>query len=178
MAGCFKELKMNKLKVCEMILIWTLILSGCAPGMPIGANEVLPLTSQQLTTGVYSVFSGAQPIAWMFQHASGLRILVWPGATNGAQTLINVACIEQCPTGWEHFVVSNGFAMTGQRASDFVAYLKSSGWQQLPPVLASVAAKGQTVADWMSMVSQSLSGFFIVVPVTPGMMPTESGVQL
>jgi hypothetical protein len=158
----------------SVLLLATLLLQGCAPGMPIGANEILPLTSQQLTTGVYAVFSGQQPIAWMFRHTSGLRILMWPGATNGATTLINVACIETCPNGWEHFVVSNGFTMTGVRASDFAAYLKQSGWQQMAPVLASVAAKGQSVSQWMSLMSQSLTGFFLIIPITPDTLPAEA----
>jgi hypothetical protein len=162
----------------EMLWMWLVALSvalaGCSSGMPIGPNEVLPLSQQQLTTGVYSVFSGAQKTAWMFQHSSGLRILLWPGATTEAQTLINVACIETCPSGWEHFVINNGFAMTGQRASEFAAYLKQSGWQQMAPVLASVASKGQSVTEWMQLMSQSLSGFLIVLPVAPGTMPDEA----
>lgn len=165
---------MNASKRREIVLMWavaiTLLLQGCA-GMPIGNTELLPMTQQQVVTGVYSVLSGEQPIAFVFQHTSGLRILLWPGATNGDTTLWNMVCIRMCQPGWWH-TVGDGLSMTGVRASAFADYLQAGGWQRLTPVVASVAAKGQSVNQWLNVVANSLSGFLIVLPVAP--IPAEA----
>jgi hypothetical protein len=159
----------------ETIVQATLILlvfnlSGCA-GMPMPTSGFQPLTQQQLVTGVYSALSGSQPVAFLFQHSSGLRIVMWPGATTDAETLINVACIDNCIPGWEHYVVSNGFAMTGKRASEFAAYLRAGGWHQVP--LAAASAGYSSVKSWLDLMASNLTGFFIVVPVIMPVQPTE-----
>jgi len=151
----------------EILLVFTLF--GCS-GIPMPASGYQPMTQSQIVAGVYAVFSGQQPIAWLFNApGSNLRILFWPGATNGAEQLINMVCIQQCGPGWER--IGAGYAMTGQRASDFAAYLKAGGWQQLSPTLVSVAARGQSVSQWLGEMSGVLSGFFIVVPIIPAMLP-------
>jgi hypothetical protein len=162
--------------ICKLLKQLTLIvivfnLVSCS-GIPVGPNELLPMTQTQVVTGVYSVLSGEQPISFVFQHASGLRILLWPGATNGETTLWNLVCIRMCNPGWWR-TVGDGMSMTGARASAFADYLQAGGWQRLTPVVASVAAKGQSVSQWMDLVANSLSGFFIVIPVIPAMIPEE-----
>jgi hypothetical protein len=138
-----KKDEMNRYKVCEMILIWALLLGGCAPGMPIGSAELLPLSQQQVVTGAYRIYTGQQPIYWEFVNASGLRILFWPGATTGRETLINMICLESCAAGWERIV--SGYAMTATRASGFAAHLRNSPfWQEVTaaaPVAVSWAAR-------------------------------------
>jgi hypothetical protein len=153
----------------SIALLFTL-LNSCS-GMPIGDAEILPMSSQQVVSGVYEVFSGQQKISFMFQHTSGLRIIFWPGASNGSQVLWNIVCLEQCPPNWEHFVVSNGFSATWQRASEFAAYLRAGGWHQVP--LAAASAGYSSVKSWLDLMASSLTGFFIVVPVIMPVQPTE-----
>jgi hypothetical protein len=162
---------MNRYKVCEMILIWALIPSGCA-GMPVGANEILPMTQQQIATGVYNIANGGQPIYFVLRHTSGLRVLLWPGAQSNGQTLWNAVCVQVCQAGWQNQViaVSKGFSMTGKRASEFAAYLRAGGWHQVP--IAAASAGYSSVKSWLDLMASSLTGFFLVIPA--GVVPPQA----
>ena len=107
--------------------------------------------------------------------SSDLRVLFWPGAVNGGERLINMVCLQSCAPGWER--IGAGFAMTGQRASDFAAYLKAGGWRSLPPTFASLGARAASVSAWLEECSGMLSGFFIVIPVAPEMLPEKQEVR-
>lgn len=156
------------LKQLTLIMIVVNLMS-CASGMPIGPQEILPMTQQQVVTGVASVFNGSQPIAFMFERASGLRVLFWPGATDGATTLWNFVCLQNCAPGWQS--IGNGFAMTGARASEFAQYLQDGGWQQVAPVTAGVTAEGMTLHQWLQFAGSTLTGFMIVIPA--GIVPPQ-----
>lgn len=153
---------MNRYKILEFVML-VLLLQSCA-GMPIGNNELLPMTQQQVVTGVVNVFTGNQSIYFSFQHTSGLRILLWPGANDGNTVLWNMVCIEQCGPGWQR--VGAGLAMSYQRASSFAQYLKSADWKEITPALAGIPV-------WIQENSNILSGFFVVFPVIPSLIPEQ-----
>jgi hypothetical protein len=156
--------------IVQAILILIVFnLFGCA-GIPISAAGYQPMTQSQIVTGVYAVFSGQQPISWLFSApGSDLRVLFWPGATNSGETLINMVCLQSCAPGWER--IGAGFAMTGQRASQFAEYLKAGGWQQIAPVAASVAPKGLTFWQWMQVARNTMTGMIMIFPA--GVVPVE-----
>ncbi len=153
----------------SVFLLW-IILNGCAS--PIGTAEVLPISQQATVAGVYAVKTGAEPLGRILQNANGLQVVIWPGAQGSGEQLWNFACLIECKPGWEgevtRYIAGPGRTMTWMRMSNFVEYLKQSGWVQIS---AASSAAVQAIGSAVQTMSGALVGF-MVVPVMP--IPAEA----
>ncbi len=98
-----------------------------------------------------------------------LVFALWPQGELWGGACLN--CAVKDPIGqFRYLTGGRGMAMTWQTASDAVKDLVNNyGWRAIP---ASVASQAQAAAGIFSQMSTALTGF-LVVPVLPGLMPTE-----
>jgi len=154
----------------EYRLMWLLMLclfflQGCG-SMPIGANEILPISQQATVTGIYAVQTGAEPLGQIWQNARGLQVVIWPGARDGSQQLWNFAClVGDCRGEMLRYIAGPGKATTGIRMSMFVEYLKQNGWVQV----TGAANVTRVISEAMAVMNGVITGY-MVLPIAPGMM--------
>ena len=149
---------MSRNKVMEFVLLYALLLSGCA-GIPLAEGDVLTIGAIPTATGLYSALRGANPFAHAIIGDSGkIAFVAWPGPGD----LWSGVCLR---VNCHSIAAGQGFATTASSMSKLMDDLKATGWREIaPPALTvwqAVGVAAGVLTDW------------IVVPVIPALLPEE-----
>jgi hypothetical protein len=153
----------NKIRehLLSLILVFTWLLGGCAPGSPaINPGDVLNLQPTTTMVQTYSALQGLNPFARALVSPDKTTFfLQWPGP--GLRTWSAVCINVSCPTwmrGFRMFSGEQGMVMLDQDMSALVNAALAAGWQWIKPI---------------AIVGEKINPTILIFPLVPGMIPAE-----
>ena len=149
---------MNRYKLMELVLLWSLSMSSCSGAPAIAPGDVLPLQPGTTLVNTFSALQGLNPFAKALTNGNGTYLLAWPGPGPGVWSAVclNVSC-PHWMAGFRSVSGTQGMAIRDTDISALVKAALASGWRYVS--VTSIVNPGLVTPA--------------VFPLIPELMPEE-----